>query len=140
VKWSINAAAIEFGVDRRTLAKGLRDLDVEITPKAKYHSRDIVRALYGDLDYERTRNERAAANLRELEYKEKQHELVPMSEVQSLYTQAMLPWRQALLAMPSELASRVNPTDPVFAQQQAQAWVDARLPIIQAELPKPKKK
>jgi DNA transposition AAA+ family ATPase len=138
MKWTVHKAAIEWGVDRKSLAKWLSVLGFDLKKGKTYHTRDISRAVVGDLDFERTRNERAAASLRELELAQKKAELVPMSEAQQLYTLALLPIRQRLLAMPSEICTRVNPTDPQFARAQAQVWVDETLATIREQLPKGK--
>jgi phage terminase Nu1 subunit (DNA packaging protein) len=137
MKWTVHKASIEWGVDRRSLAKWLSQLGLEVTAGKKFHTRDISRAIMGDLDYERTRDTRAAASIRELELAQKREELVSMPEAQAMYTAALLPVRQRLMAMPSECCTRANPTDPLFAQAALQQWVDAALPTIREKLPRP---
>lgn len=138
MQWTVHKAAIEWGVDYKSLAKWLSMQGHDMKKGKTFHTRDISRAVMGDLDFERTRLTRAEADLREMERSEKANELVPMPEVQSLYTAALLPVRQRLLAMPSECCSRANPTDPMFAQAALQRWVDDAMPLVREQLPKSK--
>lgn len=77
---------------------------------------------------------RARAALLEMEKRQLDGELVKLDEVQRLISRVLLPIRQRLNALPAECASQVNPTDPVFARQALQRWVDESLPMIRAKL------
>lgn len=136
IKLSLEHASIAFAVSKETLRRGLIALDAETGVGILYPLRTIYRALTGDLDAEKTRETRARADLLEMERKQKQGELVPMSEVDRLYTDALLPVRQRFLALPAEAATRCNPTDPTCAREALQQWVDDALPMIREKLPK----
>src|SRR4051812_24982663 len=47
VRWTVEHAATEFGLDRRTLAKRLRDESIEPGGDGKFSTRDICDALFG---------------------------------------------------------------------------------------------
>ncbi len=47
-RWTIEHAATEFGIDRRTLAKRLRSGSIESGKDGKYSTLDICKAVFGD--------------------------------------------------------------------------------------------
>lgn len=134
----MSKACIEFGVHRETLQKGLLARGIQYGRGTKFTTLEIVSALYSDLDHERTLETREKRIALERENAEKAGELVSMEEVTRLYTEAMLPWRQRLLALPGECAARCNPSDAQFAREALQRWVDESLPLIREQLPKGK--
>lgn len=138
MRWTILKAATEFGVSRETIRRGLATNGVK--EKSEYTTKEIHRALAGDLKAARAREAMANAELREMEVAEKTGSLVEMEAVEKMYGDALIPVRQRLLALPAECATRANPTDPQFAREALQRWVDEALPIIRATLPKPSKK
>lgn len=140
MKWTISKAVIEWNIDPKTLKKGLVERGLKIKKGSTYTTLEISAAIYGDLDYERTLETRERRKALEKENAERDGRTVVMEEVQALYTDALLPIRQRLLAMPSECAARANPTDPQFAREALQSWIDRTLPLIREKLPKPKKK
>ena len=136
IKLTLEQATAAFAVPLETLRRCLRGLGCETGRGVLYTIHTIYRALAGELDAEKTRETRARADLLEMERKEKQGELVSMSEVERLYTEALLPVRQRFLALPAEAATRCNPTDPQCAREALQQWVDDALPMIRERLPK----
>lgn len=138
LRWSIQMAADEFRSNREAVRRGLRSKGIDPGPDGCYTTSQIEEALFGGLENERIRLTRADADLREMERAERAGELVAMSEVVRLYTECLLPIRQRLLALPSECATRTNPTDPQFSRQALQAWADEALTLIRKDLPKAK--
>lgn len=137
MKWTINKAAIEWGIDRRTLATRLAELGLDTDKGTTFHTREISRAVVGDLDAEKIKLTKADAALREIEVAEKRAQLVDLAEVQVMVRDALLPVSQRLRALPGEVAHRCNPTDPQFARAALQVWVDTSLPLIRSQLPQP---
>jgi hypothetical protein len=84
-----------------------------------------------DLEKAKERDSLASAALKELEYKEKSGQLVPSEFVEKALRETLLPVRQRLLAMPSELAHNANPADPQHARKAAESWLEINLPIMQ---------
>lgn len=143
-KQTATHAAKVFGMDPKTMVRLLRDAGYEIGQNKKYSLQEVVTAMTGDLEKEQIRETRGRADLRELEVLEKKGELVSLGKVQEMMTTAILPMRQRLNALPSEMASKTNSTDPEHARAQLNQWVDQALPLIREQLPtiktEPKKK
>ena len=95
----------------------------------------------GSLEDEQARQAKWRADLLELETREKEGELVNLSEVQVMLRDSLLPIRQRLLALPTECDTRANPSDPAHARAALQIWVDSALSRIReavAEVVDPK--
>jgi hypothetical protein len=137
MKWTIHKAAAEWGVDRRTLAKRLTGAGLKVERNSQFTTQEITQAIVGDLNSERIRETRARADLLELERREKQRELVSLTEVQKMIFESFQPIRDQMNALPSQAASRCNPTDPALARQALEEWLRTVLPLIRNELPKP---
>lgn len=153
--YSINALSEELRIDRRTLKKHLSGIPpAKVEGKSKlYRLEDARRVIEGvgnaqdafcDLRSEQirqqTRESQARADLLEIERAEKRRDLIPLAEVQAIVREAFLPVRQRFLALPAELCNRVNPTDPQFAREGLQHWVDEALRLVREELPQPNTK
>lgn len=137
MKWTINKAAQEWGIDRRTLTIRLTGIGFTVGNGSKFHTRDISRAIVGELEREKILETQQRRMLLEMEVKERGAELVKMSEVEKVLTDTLLPVRQRLLALPAEAAARCNPSDPQFAREALQRWVDDSLPAIRDKFKKP---
>lgn len=140
MKWTISKAVIEWNIDPKTLKKGMVSRGLKIEKGKSYTTLQICSAIYGDLEYERTLEARERRRSLEKDNAERDGELVELVEVQRIYGEALLPVRQRLIAMPSECATRTNPTDPQFARDALQRWVDDAMPLIREKLPKAKRK
>lgn len=77
--WNRRKICREFGLDQRTLGKRLVDSGLE--KKDEFSSREVLRALQGDLSAERIRLTREQADKVELENMESRRELVAYKEV-----------------------------------------------------------
>ena len=95
--WSLNRASIEFGIDRRTLEKRLTGIDVQPGDDG-YSTRDIVRAIYGDMEGEKLREKRAQADLAEMERDERAHLLIASELVAKVWTDALGNLRATVMA------------------------------------------
>lgn len=113
VEWSLNLAAVEFGVSRDTIRRGLRANDV--ADKKTYTTKEIFDALNGgDLEAEKilkTREERISLAR---ENRIADRELVPYSDAEAVFIESHIPVVNALDAL-ADYASRVNPQDPELA-------------------------
>ena len=119
MKWTIQKAAIEFGVDSKTIRSGLARNDVEVKKGrgSSYTTRQITAAIFGDLKGERIRETRARADLLELKRKERAAVLVPMDLARKVVSDVLVPIRTELLASSATLAVRANPGDPELARR-----------------------
>lgn len=136
MKWSVNAAAKEFRVDRRTLNRALEAFGESVGNGARFHTQVICGALFGEREREQIRLLKADAELKEMDLHQQRKELVQMADVQTLLTEMLLPIRQRWLALPAECCAMVNPSDPQFAREALQRWVDESLPLVRSGLPK----
>lgn len=132
MRWTVSKAATEWGLDRRTLTARLKAAGLDAHKSKTFHTREISRAILGDLGAEKVRETRERANLLELERAELEKRLVPLDQVQAMISNTLLPVRQRLLALPSEACARANPEDPLLAREALQTWVDDSLPVIRA--------
>ena len=135
--WTIHQASIEFGVDRRSLAKWISQLGIDVKAGEKYHTKVIHRAIAGDYEFEKTRLTRADADIREMDREVQRGQLVSLEQVARILNPIMITVKQRLDALPSEAGSRCNPTDPAHAEQQLRDWVDRTRPQLRELLPKP---
>lgn len=133
---TLAAAAYEFAIPRATLRRKLNAAGIPIGDGELYTVAQIHSALMGSLESERIRETRARADLLELERSEKQRDLVPMGEVDTILVSTHLPIRQRLMALPSEAAARCNPTDPQIAREALDRWVTDSLPMLRAGIAK----
>lgn len=117
-EWSISALAVELQMDRRTIAKYLKDIE----PCGKertalvYRLADVVRVIYrptsseGNLDVtaETARLKKAQADKTELEVAVLKGNLIPGEDVKNTWTDYIAACRAKLVALPSVAASRVT--------------------------------
>lgn len=119
MKWTMQKAAAEFGVDAKTIKAGLvrNGIEVKRGRGSSYTTRQICGAIYGDIKGERLRETRARADLLELKRKEREAILVPMDVARRVLADVLVPARTELLAASSALAIRCNPGDPDLARR-----------------------
>ena len=117
-EWSINGLSVEFGVDRRTVAKRLQD----VTPcrqddRTSYYLMRDVAALVGsaqsdsgdtlDLNVERARLAKEQADKCEMENEEKRGRLIDAEKVSVWWVQIITNAKSKLLAVPTKAAPLV---------------------------------
>ena len=124
MKWSLSAAAREFGMTERTLGKALSQAHVATGRGARFTTLQIHRALAGDLQSEKIRLTRADADARETSNRVAEGELVSMDAAKKVIAQVLAPVRSKLLALPPNLAVRCNPSDPDLARREIEIAVD----------------
>jgi phage terminase Nu1 subunit (DNA packaging protein) len=139
MNWTIHKAAIEWGVDDKSLAKWLANLGHEIKRGATFHTREITKAIAGDLKAERIRETRARADALERENRVADGEIISLADNLTWQEKVLLPLRQALDALPGTMGHRCNPTDPKFAERALELWVKEQLPSLRAEVEKASK-
>ena len=141
-KYNLTEAATELGIAISTLARRLHVLDQPTARGSTFTLKTIVAAMTvrgtDREDLIRARKEliQSQADLAKLDLAQRENDLVSLEEVKSLLGNALLTVRQRLNALPSEMASKTNPTDPEHARAQLNQWVDQALPLIREQLPK----
>jgi hypothetical protein len=81
IRWTIEAAAREFGLDKETLTKRIVAGGVLAGADKMFSTRDICSAVFGDIEGEKLRTERHRANLLEMDEQERKGALLKKSEV-----------------------------------------------------------
>jgi phage terminase Nu1 subunit (DNA packaging protein) len=79
MQWTINKAACEFGLSRETLRKRLTL--AELDTKSTYTTKEICRAVFGDINSERLRLTREQADKLALDNEQSRRSLVPVQEL-----------------------------------------------------------
>lgn len=83
-------AAAEFGINPRTISARLTQEGIRPGKDERYSTKEIARAIYSDLEVERTRLVRAEAVAQERENKEKECRLINIDEFAKDYEQVYL--------------------------------------------------
>jgi hypothetical protein len=81
IRWTVQRDSVEFGMHRDTLSKYLRREGIRPGPDGKYSTQEIVRAVYGDLRTEHTRETRARADRLELELAKERRQVISAPRV-----------------------------------------------------------
>lgn len=98
IRWSIQRAAVEFGLHRETLAKYLHREGVRPGADGKYSTLDICKGVFGDLRHEQTRETRERADKLEMENRQKRRELIPAGDVYCSQEGTFIAIRQRILS------------------------------------------
>ena len=83
IRWTLQQAGAEFDIDPQTLGKRLRAESIEAGDDGKFGTKQIVTAIAGDLDREKTRNEAAKADLHEMKRDLERGKLIPAERVRA---------------------------------------------------------
>jgi len=109
IYWSVNQAALEFGIDRRTLTKRLGVVGVKSDESGTYTTAQICAAVFGDSESEKLRKLKAEADLAEMERDERARMLLP-SEIVEIVWEGALEGMKAVVSsadIPKELRHRL---------------------------------
>ncbi|MCP5525374.1 MAG: hypothetical protein H7A47_01030 [Verrucomicrobiales bacterium] len=118
------------------MTRRLRSAGVQVRPRAEYPALVIMNALLRDISQLRGRKIEEEVLLLELERRQKEADLVPMDAALEVITRTLLPVRQRLMALPSEMSARCNPTDPVHSEKALDDWLQRSLAVIQSAIGK----
>jgi len=81
IRWTLEKAATEFGLDRTTLSKRITTAGILAGADKMFSTADICAAVFGDIEGEKLREKRHQANLLEMEEEERRGLLLKKSEV-----------------------------------------------------------
>jgi hypothetical protein len=144
MRWTVTRAASEFGFDPKTVTARLKAIGLTPRSGRTFHTREITKALFGDLDTEKLLEVRERRKLLEKENATLDRTLVSMTEAEEILNNCLFPIDQRLAALPIEAAPLCNPSDPQLARAELQRWVDRNRPKIrngiEAANRKPRKK
>ena len=83
IRWTLEQAGAEFDIDPFTLGKRLRAESIEAGEDGRFGTKQIVTAIAGDLEKEKTRNEAAKADLHEMKRDLERGKLIPAERVRA---------------------------------------------------------
>ena len=83
IRWTLEQAGAEFDIDPFTLGKRLRAESIECGDDGRFGTKQIVTAIAGDLEKEKTRNEAAKADLHEMKRDLERGKLIPAERVRA---------------------------------------------------------
>ena len=83
---------------------------------------------------EKLRETRVRTDLLGLQHKQQTGEVINVEQAKAMIASTFGPLRQALLALPSTMAARCNPADPVMAREALGEWVDGVLKTVRAKV------
>ena len=98
IRWTLNAAADEFGVHRATLAKKLRAQEAAPADDGRYSTAQICAALFDDVEAERIRLLQEQSRRLKLANDRKAGEQVDAETVFRTYEGVFIALRQTILA------------------------------------------
>jgi hypothetical protein len=78
IRWSVELAASEFQIDRKTLSKRIRAGDIRPGTDGKFSTEQVCAAVFGDYRREQLREIRERANKLELENQVTRKERIPI--------------------------------------------------------------
>jgi len=136
MNWTISKAASEWGIDRRTLERRLKAAGWEVNPRDEWTTKDISAAIYGELELERIRKTREEADKLELDNAERRKDLITAEDAKEIFGRPLEPIARSLKDMPSRLANRVNPGDPILAREELEEYAREVCQMVQEVMSK----
>jgi hypothetical protein len=127
IKLPLTRMATEFDVDKKTLEKGLERAGIKVEKGKCYTISECKRALRSEYDEAKLANMQATARERTVKAAKSEGGVIPSEACALFITKTFAPIREALVAMPGQLAAKVNPADPIHAQSVLNLWRDESL-------------
>jgi hypothetical protein len=136
---AITTAALAFGVTRETLRRAMAEAvlrgDVHESKDKKYRIREVHAVLAGDITALRKDKLRLTNKELAFDLAVKQRKSMETEECAKFILDNFNPIREAVVAMPGELAALVNPADPVHARSHLERFRDDFLKAAKARVP-----
>lgn len=122
----------QFGMGVDTVRRALLACGHEPGRTSRFTVREVFEAVSGAglLKTAKARESAARAEMLELKTSERRGDVMRTSDVEDYLAKHIQPLREAMNAMPSQLSARVNPTDPHFAHEVLQSWVDQTVEMM----------
>jgi len=109
IRWSVELAASEFQLDRKTLSKRIRGGDIQPGSDGKFSTEQICAAVFGDYRREQLREMRERADKLELENQVTRGERIPIEDVLQVNNECDLAIRGIILTskLPKESVNEI---------------------------------
>lgn len=98
IRWTVGNAAAEFGIDPKTLSQRIKAAAIEPANDGLYGTTQITAAIFGDLEYERIGLTREQKEITALNKRNMLRELVPIKDVERVWTRVVLEYRQRVMS------------------------------------------
>ena len=98
IRWTLNRAALEFGCDPKTVAKGIRARGTLPGPDGKFSTVEIHSALCGDKDREQVRKLKEEADGLALANATRRGELMEVEDFLRAFEPAVIQMKSRILA------------------------------------------
>lgn len=121
--------AKEFGVSPQVLGRRFKESEIKTGRGVKHTIKEAHEALAKVSNVRQATEQARLKNLledgqiKELERRQKERELVPLSEAIDITTKPWSPIARMLKDMPARLSGSCNPTDPVLAKEVLDEYV-----------------
>lgn len=112
IRWTVELAASEFQIDRRTLAKRIRGADIRPGTDGKFSTEQICAAVFGDYRREQLREMKERADKLELENQCTRRERIPLQIVSDTEDQVF----KAIAGIIKASGLPVDAVNEIFAQ------------------------
>ncbi len=99
IRWTIHKAAQAFNIHRETLGKKLIAASVIPGPDQKYSFAQLLSAVFGDYESEKTRLTKENADIAAIKKNQLNGELVLMATVVSVWSKVTIEFRQWVLSL-----------------------------------------
>jgi transposase-like protein len=120
---SVRELAREFGVSPQTMGRRLKDSNIKVARGKKFTVKTGHDCLVRNIDVNeatsraRLDNLEADAELKRLELRQLEKDLVALDEAVELVMKPWIPVAQMIKDMPARLATACNPSDPILARE-----------------------
>lgn len=134
MRWTVLLAAREFNIARETLAKRLRAESIEPGKDGMFSTAQIVTAIYGNYDFERTRLMRSDANQAEMKEAQLRKELISTADAFLSFSGVCFQVKRSFGLLPN-LAHALEGKSAEEIRQTLQTEVDVLLQQITSAKP-----
>ena len=134
VTWSVSEAAVHAQLSREKMRLRLKDKGHATERGARFTPAEVIEALIGSYDAERTRETRERADKLSLENAKERRELVKLVEAIEVAVKPWEPVARMVKDMPARLSTRCNPSDPILARQVLDDYAREIVAAVEARL------
>lgn len=97
IRWTITEAAPEFGIDRATLTKRIKEASIECGEDGKYSTKQILAATFGDMDGEKLLLIREQRKSVENENRKFSRDWIPIKDAVRAWSSRVVAAKQAIV-------------------------------------------
>jgi phage terminase Nu1 subunit (DNA packaging protein) len=107
-RWSLEKASSEFGTDRKTITKRIRQNGIQPAEDGTFSTKQICAAIFGDIHGERLRKTRAEADKIEMDNERERGLVIDVGDVDSMWEVNDLNLKEKFIRIPEVFESRYH--------------------------------